>query len=307
MKYKICKLRFSSGLHVGKGMLTDGETVFLADTLFSALCHEALYISGGIEKLVTYCKKGKLRISDGLPFVGETLYIPKPMITIESEDVGNSKIKKAFKKLKYIPVEKMDQYMAGDLDAEKEKEKLESIGKYNIVQKVSVSNEEESVPYFVGSFHFNEDAGLYIVVSYDSEEVFDFIALLLRGLSVSGIGGKRTAGYGRFKLESCEVPEDLKKRFQLDGYREFISLAISLPEEDKIQEICQSSSFQLLKRGGFIASNTYADTYQKKKEIFCFASGSCITEIYQGDIYDVSAGGSHPVYRYAMPLFMGVR
>lgn len=25
-----------------------------------------------------------------------------------------------------------------------------------------------------------------------------------------------------------------------------------------------------------------------------------------GDIYDVTNGGSHPVYRYAKPLFMGV-
>ena len=52
MEYKICKLQFSTGLHIGKGMLTDGEPIFMADTFFSALCHEALGISEGIEKLV---------------------------------------------------------------------------------------------------------------------------------------------------------------------------------------------------------------------------------------------------------------
>ena len=40
MEYKICKLQFSTGLHIGKGMLTDGEPIFMADTFFSALCHE---------------------------------------------------------------------------------------------------------------------------------------------------------------------------------------------------------------------------------------------------------------------------
>ena len=27
---------------------------------------------------------------------------------------------------------------------------------------------------------------------------------------------------------------------------------------------------------------------------------------FAGDIYDVSEGGKHPVYRYAKPIFMGV-
>ena len=29
MEYKICKLQFSTGLHIGKGMLTDGEPIFM--------------------------------------------------------------------------------------------------------------------------------------------------------------------------------------------------------------------------------------------------------------------------------------
>ena len=103
MEYKICKLQFSTGLHIGKGMLTDGEPIFMADTFFSALCHEALGISEGIEKLVHYCKSGKLKLSDGLPYIDDTLYVPKPMTTVETKEEGNSKVKKAFKKLKYIP------------------------------------------------------------------------------------------------------------------------------------------------------------------------------------------------------------
>ena len=71
MEYKICKLQFSTGLHIGKGMLTDGEPIFMADTFFSALCHEALGISEGIEKLVHYCKSGKLKLSDGLPYIDD--------------------------------------------------------------------------------------------------------------------------------------------------------------------------------------------------------------------------------------------
>ena len=39
MEYKICKLQFSTGLHIGKGMLTDGEPIFMADTFFFSLCY----------------------------------------------------------------------------------------------------------------------------------------------------------------------------------------------------------------------------------------------------------------------------
>ena len=35
MFYKILKLHFLTGIHIGNGMLTDGEFVIHADTIFS--------------------------------------------------------------------------------------------------------------------------------------------------------------------------------------------------------------------------------------------------------------------------------
>ena len=62
----------------------------------------------------------------------------------------------------------------------------------------------------------------------------------------------------------------------------------------------------LIKRSGFISSQTYADTFRKKKELYCFKAGSCFSHKFDGDIFDLSEGGNHPVYRYAKPLMMGV-
>ena len=42
MEYKAYKLRFLTGVHFGKGSLDDTSYAFCADTLFSALCIEAL-------------------------------------------------------------------------------------------------------------------------------------------------------------------------------------------------------------------------------------------------------------------------
>lgn len=306
MEYKICKLKFLTGLHIGKGMLTDGEPIFMADTLFSALCQEALNISDGINKLVDYCQQGKLKLSDALPYIEETCYVPKPMMVIESKEEGNSKIKKAFKKLKYIPIDKMDDYVKGNLDAQLEKNKLETLGQYEMRQKASVSYEEDAMPYYIGSFHFTEGNGIYIIIGYEDDMVLDYISMLLRGLSYSGIGGKRSAGYGKFEMEFCELPEELKKRLKIKKYKKYISLGFSLPKVEEIEEICDTSEFQLIKRSGFISSNTYAATYQKKKDFYGFGAGACFEKIFDGDVFDVSIHGKHPVYRYAIPIFMGV-
>src|SRR5699024_8982290 len=183
----------------GKGLLTDGEPVFYAVTLFSALCHEALKMAS-LARLLQYCGEGRLKLSDGMPFIQDELYLPKPLFRVETDEEGNSKVKKLFKKLKYIPVGKLEEYIQGNLDVQKEKEKYDSLGKFQMTQKVSVAREEEPEPYFVGSYHFQKDTGLYVIVAYDTEEVFEFLMELMRALEYSGIGGKRTSGYGKFQL-----------------------------------------------------------------------------------------------------------
>ena len=42
MKYIAYKLKFSTGVHFGNGSLDNTEYTFCADTLFSALCIEAV-------------------------------------------------------------------------------------------------------------------------------------------------------------------------------------------------------------------------------------------------------------------------
>ena len=45
---------------------------------------------------------------------------------------------------------------------------------------------------------------------------------------------------------------------------------------------------------------------RRKRDFHVFAAGSCFANQFLGDIFDVSTGGAHPVYRYAKPLFMEV-
>lgn len=83
------KLEFPKGVHFGKGMLNDSTNTFHADMLFSALYIEALKI--GKESLFyEMADKRELLFSDAFPYMGETYFLPKPMIYVEPSKKGNS-------------------------------------------------------------------------------------------------------------------------------------------------------------------------------------------------------------------------
>ena len=100
MRYTIYKLSFPNGIHIGTGNLSSTEKVIHSDTLFSAMCIEALNMGGEEElnRFVQMAKDNQLRISDAMPYIGDTMYLPKPMIRIEGTD-KDSALKKEFKKV----------------------------------------------------------------------------------------------------------------------------------------------------------------------------------------------------------------
>lgn len=306
MKYKVLKLQFKTGLHIGNGLLSGSESVIYTDTLFSALCHEALNFPDGIRRLYEKCKTNRLKFSDALPFIGDTYYVPKPLLSISSEDEGNSVKKKAFKKLKYIPINLLQTYLNGNLDAEAESKKFQDFGSYEMRTSAKVNRDDDAEPFHVGCYHFNKGNGLYVCVGYEEEEDFDYFSELMECVSYAGIGGKRTSGYGKFNLKVVPVPKELERRLSGNAYADYISISLSMPQENELKRICGSSNYLLIKRSGFISSPYYENEFRKKQTFYGFASGSIFNVQFEGDIYDVSCGGKHPVYQYAIPFFMGV-
>ena len=84
MTYRIYRLRFHSAVHFGSDSgsehVSSAASVFHSDTLFSALCLEALRLGGEsmLEQLVTSSREGKLVLSDLFPYSGNTYFLPKP-------------------------------------------------------------------------------------------------------------------------------------------------------------------------------------------------------------------------------------
>lgn len=310
MQLTVYRLRFPIGIHFGAGALWDSMNTLPADTFFSALCQEALAHGGEaeLETLVASVRKGALRLSDLFPFVGEELYLPKPLYPVTREQEGDSIVKKSFKKLKYIPVSQWDAYLAGSLNPVEAAEQLQRLGKSS-VRTMSASRAPEKLdsgdmlPYSVGVYQFRSESGLYLIAGFADENLKKRFDTLLHNLSFSGIGGKRSAGLGRFTVEPAAVPAVLERK--LNGQKApCMALSVCMAEADELENVMEGARYLLLKRSGFIASPDYAPELRRKRDFYSFCAGSCFERRFAGNIFDVGGSGAHPVYRYAAAFWM---
>ncbi len=307
MKYKIYKMNFKTSVHFGGKSLNDCNYTIMADTLFSALCQEALSLDYEFElkRLHDFVKNNKLKFSDLMPFVGDRIYIPKPYCQVSSDNKGDSSEKKIFKKMKYLPLDELDNFLAGNCDGKKINKEFSGLGKSFIRTNAVINHSDETKPYNVGTYTFGKGNGLYFIVGYENDEVLMFVDKLIESLSHQGIGGRLSSGMGRFTY-TCGENNLLTDKLdsQSNGY---ITLSISLPVDSELENSISGSNYLLVKRSGFVSSEKYSKKPLKKKDFYAFSAGSYFTNKFDGDVYDVSQNGSHPVYRYAKPLFLGVQ
>lgn len=307
MKYKIFKLNFTGAVHFGEGGLTTSADTLMADTIFAALCAEAAAQGGGLlDKLTDSTSSGKLLLSDGLPFIGKTLYVPKPVMEIRGRQEGDSALKKALKKLRYIPIDKLNTYLCGELDIAAEAKKFhDGFSLSGLLEKVTVPRDEVTRPYAVAVKRFRKGSGLYMCTGYEDEEILDLFSELLETLSYSGIGGERSSGLGRFEL-TVAGGDVLTAMLQDHNAPKYMSLSVSLPAEEEMDEVISDADFLTVKRSGWVSSLSYADSLQKKRDLYMLAAGSVFSRRFSGGIFDVGDGGRHPVYRYGKPMLMGI-
>ena len=76
--------------------------------------------------------------------------------------------------------------------------------------------------------------------------------------------------------------------------------------EQELDSVVCDSYYQLKRRSGFIDSADLAENGYRKKDFYVFTAGSCFSKRFEGDIFDVSRNGRHPVYRYGKSMLMGV-
>lgn len=300
MKYSIYRLEFSTGVHLGEGMLNSSACTFQADTLFSALYIEALHM-GKADKFLEEVKRGNLLLSDAFPYVGSEYLVPKPMLYVEGKEKGNSIEKKKYKKLKYLPVRSLESYLSGEMGMEEEFK----IGRLQRNVMAAVRKDGDTEPFYVGTYYFDQGNGLYVIAALKGKEQKELFEELLSSLAYTGIGGKKSSGLGKFEFFSGKNTDCLLGYLQKKSKIKML-MSTALPQVDEMGQALEGANYLLNRRSGFVASGEYAEEMQRKKDLYVFSSGSCFVHEFSGDIYDVSKNGGHPVYRYAKALFLGV-
>ena len=351
MPYYLYKLRFLTPVHFGGDKPGIGiEKVSPschADTFFSAICNEAVSLYGEkfLEELVETAGKGEFLLSDLFPYYSGDggkddfrLCLPKPALLLNrEEDINPSQLpesdstqKKKMKKLAYIPIRQWEDYLtyiAGksknfecDLNSTTETgEPKVVISEEAVIPRVAVSREgKDATPYFIGAHIFSECSGLYFITKLKSEELKKTFDVIISSLQYSGIGGKRTSGYGKFQLADDVVeldPEEytteddriLAEMLSDKTFPHYMALSVISPYPDEITPELQNNSFYtLIPRSGFVNSRNYSEIPLKRKSIVMLGAGSCFPVRLKGHIPDVSEQGGHPVYRYGMAMMMGV-
>lgn len=324
MNYYLFKLKFDTAVHFGGSdsalSLYTSEDHFYADTLFSALCHTALSMEGpeGAEALCRQAEAGELVLSDSMPWKGDALYLPKPFLYGEGKQETPPRLRKAMKKLAWLPVEAMgafsDSIRGGEpFDAEQYDARF-GISDEMTKARIGRQDGEDTLPYQVGVFRFAPDCGLWFIAGCQTEEQGEKLEKLVTLLGLGGLGGKVTAGYGKFQINDyiyLNEPFDGQTSWLYEGLcREdsssYLLLTTSLPSEEELDELIPDATFQLTRRGGFVQSASNGAQGRKKRTQYFLSAGSMLPSRFRGQLYEVGEGASHSVVRFSSPVLLGV-
>ena len=270
--------------------------------------------TAALEELLISADADALRISDAMPWRGDSFYLPKPIAASTSPAELSTVERKAVKKLAWIPVSKFDRYTASLHSGTYPLDELDqSFGQAYEQTKASVTDGADAKPYFVGLYRLHAGCGLYVLCACEGTDQIKLLKDLFTLLGLSGIGGRTSAGYGRFHLDGDPIclntAEEESTRWMLQALERstspYLLLTSSLPAEEEMDAALEGASFQLVRRSGFAATE-WVETPMKKQTQYFLAAGSVLQHPYQGKLYDVGTALPHPVYRYSKPLFMGV-
>lgn len=328
--YVLLPLRFLSSVHFGDasggGGLDAVQLTCRADTFFSALCVEAAKLgSKTLARLVDKAQAGQIAFSDLLPWYQRDgnyeWYLPKPVLSVTPAEKkienlqtvrAESSFRKKSKKRAFIRASELGLYVDDLRYGSASLTEEPTFG--TAISQVHFNGRSRS-PYSAGSYYLAKQAGLYSLIRLEEKEDIQWLSLLIHLTGLSGIGGRRSSGMGRFQeelhyllLHDGAENEDTEALYQLltdTEAEEQMCLSSLLPQKEEI-EIAAAGKGLWVQRSGLSWSQGM-DVPVKMHTIYMMAAGSCFSKRLKGRIADVSTPASpHPVYRYGKGLYVGV-
>lgn len=329
MSIYIYPMQFETAVHFGTaemgGRLEQVAGTLPSDTLFSAMCCELAQHGEMklLEKLTAKVSAGDIIFSDLLPYQRKAkeiqLYLPKPVLVVERQEEKRQTLqemrqrsteRKKQKKMEYVRAGNIAKYLISMREGTGFCEPND-FGVAGLSEKVSCRG-EEPLPYYVGSFTFYESSGLYLLVSYREDSDEEWFAKTLVVMGLSGIGGKRSSGYGKYHLAgqgllSGQAGKDaaaLEYMLAQDGMPWQMSISSVLPCEEDLGTVKQSQ-YKLRKRSGFVTS-LEGEHEKKKDSIYILSAGSCMIGRIRGRVVSLGTSNGHEILRAGKGLYVGL-
>ncbi len=301
MLYRVYKLHFLTPVRFGQSANGAIAASFYSDTLFSAL-FLALQETDEAQKLLEAVQKDRLRLSDGLPFDENDLYLPRPvgLYPPQSQVATDPAQRKLLKRINYLPMRRFSDWLSGTLAFT---DISTAFGESFTSARV---NRQDPVPrpYQVTGFRFRENCGLYVIAACADEEALAVVDKGIVLLSGSGIGGKLTTGWGHFSFDCDEAPAPLKTALSDTGAKYQMLLNAACPRQEEGDSVMGDARYLLVRRGGF--TKGMDEKPVKKRTSWLLAGGSTFTKRFDGQVINAATVSPHPVWRYAKALMMGV-
>jgi CRISPR-associated protein Csm4 len=301
-----------------------------------------------------------LRHSSLFPRIGTLVLLPRPALDIPLHEEHRQQIGKGFKKLRYLSPALFEATCRGHTIHEKPlimqqgkvwltyeegkqlpapwgkqgketpeqwQQRLATTPLWTIdpVPHVAVDRVSNASNFYeVGRVVFAAGCGLALLVQFHDERIRQSFGLLLDLLSESGIGGKRSSGYGACTIKPEPEVTLLESLIAETDAHRMVLLSRYLPHQDEMPALLGTgAAYTLVNVGGWLLSPGAAA--QQRQEITLVQEGSVL--VPQGQlitgaiadvrpdyarssqphpIYDRRRGTPHPVYRSGVALTVPV-
>lgn len=312
------KLTHMTPLHIGVGRDSyDVAATALQSDMLSAALASIRAMHGKGESTKQFLESFVL--SSAFPYDGGEFFLPrmKGLLPIKVRGLEEKDYRKKLKKLAYISAPVWLQLAEGkDIDVDDAQLHgayllSEGVADYTPptmqmpTERVAVSRtgEEDAMPFAFNWTFIKPGAGLYCLLQA-GEAATEEVITLFKELGSIGIGSDKTVGGGQFEVETDKVElADIQS-----GKQMLLSTYIPTPEELGSTAF-NSSNYQLIHRGGFMAGSTNENLrHLRKKTIYMFDTGSVLATNMQleGKVVDIAPEWNtpdmHPVYRSGRPL-----
>lgn len=284
---KICKLHFTSQLHIGDKKNNDygislksisSDSMLAAITSVLAKAGKAIPENGDLG----------FAISSLFPFYQETTnskpvyFFPQPL-QARMLSLTDLNVRKKIKKIKWLDTGFYENVLGGKRLFDNNEEDLAHIyGEYlaqdkvpsdfvksNVVQRVLIKSrvgKEDALPYYVDQISFKGYSGLFFVVDGDTCLLEQAMPLL----AMEGIGTDRNVGNGFFEYDITKIELNLPS-----DASHSVSLSLLIPEsKEQFDSLLDSEfvAYDIERRGGWIT--TYPFNSFRKNAIYGFVPGS---------------------------------